>query len=220
MPPPGCRPTGASVQWSGVQRAFDPEPTKSVSEVPSLSEQPSSPALVDPEHVAIRPARASDARHLRTWRGEPSVREHQPLREVSLAQLRADLATSNPNDLYRGRGDRFIWIVECNGRPCGWITLVVSNWEHGLSEVGYALSTDFQNRGVMAAALTLLLPDIFLRTTLERLEARCSVDNLASQRVLEKLGFAHEGTLRGYFRLRGERVDHALYALLRDDFMP
>jgi len=96
----------------------------------------------------------------------------------------------------------------------------VANWDHGLSEIGYALSTRFQSRGIMAEALTLLLPEIFLRTNLERVEARCSVDNHGSRKVLEKLGFAHEGTLRAYFRLRGKRIDHALYALLRSDYLP
>lgn len=170
--------------------------------------------------VVVRPARAQDASRLRIWRGEPSVRKHQPLREVSLAQLRADLAAATVADLYRARGDRFVWIVEASGEPCGWITLVVTNWDHGLAEIGYALSTKFQNRGIMAQALAVLLPDIFLRTPLERVEARCSVDNLGSRKVLEKLGFTFEGTLRAYFRLRGKRIDHALYALLRIDYLP
>lgn len=172
------------------------------------------------QRINVRPARAQDAASLRAWRGEPTVRQHQPLREVSLAQLRADLATATIADLYKARGDRFVWIVEADGESCGWITLVVTNWDHGLSEIGYALSTKFQGCGIMTEALILLLPEIFLRTPLERIEARCSVNNQGSRRVLEKIGFTHEGTLRAYFRLRGKRIDHALYALLRIDYLP
>ncbi len=73
---------------------------------------------------------------------------------------------------------------------------MVSNWEHGLAEVGYALSTLYQNRGVMSEALALLLEDLFHNTLLERLEARCAVENIGSQRVLEKTGFEREGRLR------------------------
>jgi ribosomal-protein-alanine N-acetyltransferase len=122
------------------------------------------------------------------------------------------------SDLYRGRGDKFQWIVEVDGRSGGWITLVVSNWEHGLAEVGYALSSAFQGQGVMTEALQRLLTDLFSHTLVERVEARCALENLASQRVLEKSGFEREGLLRGYFRLRGRRVDNYLYALLRQDF--
>ncbi|HSM52340.1 MAG TPA: GNAT family protein, partial [Thermoanaerobaculia bacterium] len=49
-------------------------------------------------------------------------------------------------------------------------------------------------------------------------EARCALGNVASQRLLARLGFREEGVLRGYFRLRGERVDNRLFALLRTDW--
>jgi ribosomal-protein-alanine N-acetyltransferase len=72
----------------------------------------------------------------------------------------------------------------------------------------------------MPQALAQLIPELFLHTTLHRIEARCSVENVASQRVLEKSRFEREGRLRGYFILDGRRVDHYLYGLLRDDYLP
>src|SRR5206468_3774967 len=60
--------------------------------------------------------------------------------------------------------------------------------------------------------------DLFANTLVERVEARCAIENTGSQRVLEKNGFRREGLLRGYFKLRGRRVDNFLYALLRDDY--
>jgi RimJ/RimL family protein N-acetyltransferase len=36
--------------------------------------------------------------------------------------------------------------------------------------------------------------------------------------VLEKNGFQREGHLRGYFKLRGRRIDNYLFALLREDY--
>ncbi len=176
----------------------------------------------DWEHreVDLRPATSDDAVLLKRWRAEASVRRYQPLRDVSVSQLRADLLTHGAADLYRCRGERFVWIIDVDDQPAGWITLVVNNWEHGLGEIGYALSTDFQGHGVMTRALVLLLPELFLRSNLERLEARCAVGNVASQRVLEKLGFALEGQLRAYFRLGNERVDHLLYSMLRSDYLP
>ena len=169
--------------------------------------------------VSLRPAAPRDADLLRQWRAEPSVRRYQPLNELPTAQLRADVASQRIADLYRGRGEKFQWIVQVDGQPAGWVTLVVSNWEHGLAEVGYALSTPFQSRGVMTDALSLLLEDLFQNTLLERVEARCAVENVGSQRVLEKSGFEREGRLRAYFKLRGRRVDNFLYSLLRDDFL-
>jgi diamine N-acetyltransferase len=166
--------------------------------------------------VTMRPATPRDAELLRLWRAEPSVRRHQPLNDLPVSQLRADVASQRIADLYRGRGEKFQWIVQVDGQPAGWVTLVVSNWEHGLAEVGYALSTPFQGQGYMTEALRQLLADLFANSTLERVEARCAVENVGSQRVLEKNGFRREGLLLGYFKLRGRRVDNYLYARLRD----
>ena len=171
-------------------------------------------------HTSLRPTYPADAPLLLRWRAEPSVRQHQPLSEVSLGQLRAELALNRVDDLYRGRGDKFQWIVLADAEPAGWVTLVVTNWEHGLAELGYALTTHFQRRGLMVQGLNLLLADLFFRTPLERIEARCSVENVGSQKVLTKLGFRREGRLRDYFVLQGRRVDNYLYAILRDDFVP
>ena len=169
--------------------------------------------------VTLRPAGPADAAHLKAWRGEASVARYQPLGELSLAQLRAELLAQNVEDLYRGRGEKFQWIILAEREPVGWITLVVTNWEHGLAEIGYALSTPYQRRGITREALAQLLAQLFERTPLERIEARCAVDNEASRKVLEAVGFEREGVLRGYFELAGRRVDNYLYALLRADFV-
>jgi ribosomal-protein-alanine N-acetyltransferase len=172
-----------------------------------------------PLAVALRPARPPDAPLLHRWRAEPSVRRHQPLSDAGVADLRADLARQRPEELFRGRGERYQWIVEVEREAAGWITLAVASWEHGIAEIGYALATRWQGRGVMPDALTLLLAELFGQTALERIEARCSVENVASQRVLDKVGFTREGRLRSYFELDGRRVDNFLYAILRDDFL-
>lgn len=106
------------------------------------------------------------------------------------------------------RGTRFQWIVLVGGLSAGWLTLAVQSWPHGLAEIGYALSTSYQGRGVMPQALTQVLAQLFLEAPLHRIEARCHVENAASQRVLERVGFQREGQLRGYFILDGRRVDN------------
>ena len=170
------------------------------------------------DRLRLRPIEPSDAPLLQMWRSEPSVRKHQPLAPFTTGQLRAEISSRRHGDLWSGRGSRFDWIVEVEGRPAGWITLVIHSWEHGLAEWGYALSTPYQGRGHMTAALSRILPELFERTPLYRIEARCSVENEASRRVLEKLGFVREGTLRGYFLLDGERVDNHIYAITRGDW--
>jgi RimJ/RimL family protein N-acetyltransferase len=168
--------------------------------------------------VEVRAARPEDAALLHLWRAEKSVRRYQPLASLSTSQLRAELAARRAEDLWRSRGDRFDWIILVHRQPAGWITLVVHSWEHGLAECGYSLSTPFQGRGLMQLALTRLITDLFSRTRLHRLEARTAIANVASQKVLEKLGFRREGLLRGYFQLEGVWIDNYLFAILKDEW--
>jgi RimJ/RimL family protein N-acetyltransferase len=169
--------------------------------------------------VAIRAALPGDAGSLHAWRQEPSVRRHQPLQETTAGELRTDLARQRMEDLYRGSGERFQWIVLVDGEAAGWITLAILSWEHGLAEIGYALSTEYQGMRLMGDALGQLLPELFVAVGIERLEARCSVENVRSAALLERLGFKCEGRLRGYFSLQNRRVDNFLYALLRAEFL-
>lgn len=169
--------------------------------------------------VALRAALPGDAGSLFAWRAEESVRRHQPLQDTTAGELRADLARQRMEDLYRGRGERFQWIVLVDGESAGWITLAILSWEHGLAEIGYALATEYQGMRLMAEALGQLLPELFVAVGIERLEARCSVENVRSASLLERLGFLREGRLRSYFTLHGKRIDNFLYALLRDEFL-
>ena len=173
--------------------------------------------MSDEPTTRFRPARTGDAPLLLHWRNEPSVRRHQPLVPASLEKIRAELRSQRHDDLRQGRGPRFQWVIEVEDRPAGWITLAVTNWPHGLCEVGYALSTPYQGKGLMAGILTDFCRDLFRRTRLQRIEARCSVENSASWKILEKAGFQREGRLRSYFELAGVRVDNYLYSFLRTD---
>ena len=169
--------------------------------------------------VTLRPTREGDAELLNLWRSEASVGLYQPLGTITLQRLKTELAAQDHSELYRSRGDKFQWIIQYGSQPAGWITLVVTNWDHGLAEIGYALSTPFQRRGITPPALRHLLHDLFLHTTIQRVEARCAVENVGSRKVLEALGFEREGLLRSYFVLRDNRVDNYLYAMLRENWI-
>ena len=72
--------------------------------------QPASPSPLD--LVALRPASPADASILKSWREEASVGLHQPLGELTTAQLRAELAAHRPEALYRGNGDKDLVTLE------------------------------------------------------------------------------------------------------------
>ena len=60
----------------------------------------------------------------------------------------------------------------------------------------------------------------FRELRLQRISSRCIADNLASARVLERLGFKREGRLRRNEFFKGRWWDTLLYALLAEEWQP
>ena len=69
----------------------------------------------------------------------------------------------------------------------------------------------------MARAVRATTGFAFATLRLHRLEAACLPHNLASQRLLERVGFQREGYARAYLRIAGVWQDHLLFALLESD---
>ena len=70
----------------------------------------------------------------------------------------------------------------------------------------------------MTEALHLMMSFSFNRLLLHRLKANIMPHNRASQRVLDKAGFAKEGFGANYLKINGKWEDHLLYALTKERF--
>jgi len=111
----------------------------------------------------------------------------------------------------------FVFRVE-DGALVGGLTL--SNVRRGVSQscaLGYWMGERFAGRGYMTAAVRAIVPFVFGSLRLHRLEAACLPHNTASIRLLERVGFRHEGLARRYLCINGAWQDHLLYALLTED---
>jgi ribosomal-protein-alanine N-acetyltransferase len=83
------------------------------------------------------------------------------------------------------------------------------------AEIGYALARPFWGVGYMNEALSVLFDYLFFTLDLNRLEADIDPRNVASARVLERLGFQKEGFLPERWIVADEVSDSALYGLLK-----
>lgn len=86
------------------------------------------------------------------------------------------------------------------------------------AEIGYELHPDHWGQGIATEAMSEIVHFGFERIGLYRIEANVFAPNHASARVLTKLGFQHEGTLRQREFWQGERLDLAWYGILKEEF--
>jgi RimJ/RimL family protein N-acetyltransferase len=86
-------------------------------------------------------------------------------------------------------------------------------------ELGFlALAPSERGKGYGTEATQLMVDYLFLSKDLTRIQTGADVRNKASQRVLEKVGFQREGTMRKCLFYNGELRDHYLYGILREDW--
>ncbi|KAJ8543220.1 hypothetical protein K7X08_005743 [Anisodus acutangulus] len=106
-----------------------------------------------------------------------------------------------------------------NGKPIGSIAVTpFDESDRFKSEIEYELSSKYWGKGIATKAVKMVVAAVFMEWPhLERLEAVVDIDNLGSQRVLEKVGFTKEGVLRKCYLLNGKARDMVMYSLLSTD---
>lgn len=106
--------------------------------------------------------------------------------------------------------------IEINGEAVGGISLILQPDVYSKSaEIGYWLSENFWNRGIITEALKILTEYSFTAFDLERMYAAVFEWNHKSGRVLEKAGYFYEGRLQKSVYKNGQLIDSLLYARLK-----
>ena len=140
-----------------------------------------------------------------------------PIEPWSVNALKQRLLASTP-DLTDQEKQEHRWIVQADAETAGIVSILRPAFRHGYAEISYHLGEAHQGKGIGTQAVTQLIDYVFAQTDLVRLYALISVGNRASRNLVEKLGFAHEGTLREHFVICGKRVDQCVYGLLRKEW--
>lgn len=94
--------------------------------------------------------------------------------------------------------------------------VVLGAWHN--STIGYYVDRAVNNRGLATSAVFLACKFGFEEVGLHRVQAGVMPRNAASARVLEKVGFRHEGLARRYLFIGGAWEDHDIYALTTEDW--
>ncbi|CAM5638496.1 GNAT family N-acetyltransferase [Streptomyces pilosus] len=152
----------------------------------------------------------SSARILRYWDSPPWTERSRAERFIAICRRMEQ----------EGTGAR--WAVDrvSDGAFIGWCTLNSWNPDFRSASLGYCYDDATWGRGYATEAARALLGWAFDTLDLNRVQAEADTRNAASARVLEKLGFVREGTLREDCVVDGEVSDSWVYGLLRREWQP
>jgi ribosomal-protein-alanine N-acetyltransferase len=100
-------------------------------------------------------------------------------------------------------------------RPVGAVGCFWASEPNKTMELGYWLAEPFWGKGLTAEACRAVVDSAFADHGPRRIQARVIAGNAASVRVLEKVGFAFEGTLRASLLRRGIFEDVMMFARIK-----
>ncbi len=137
------------------------------------------------------------------------IGEYGPLPQETLGELEKQYERTTST------GGAWFFIEKKDGTKIGYVAHYLARKQH---EIGYGVIPSEQGRGYCTEAATMIVDYLFLTKNLVRIQADADRANVASQRVLEKVGFTKEGVLRKVSFEQGGWRDAVLYSLLRDEW--
>ncbi|MFI5084487.1 MAG: GNAT family N-acetyltransferase [Actinomycetales bacterium] len=121
-------------------------------------------------------------------------------------------------------GNALPWIIalrvpgSSETRLVGQLTVSSIVWGSAMmATLGYWIDRDHAGRGIVPTAVAMATDHCFRELGLHRMEINIRPENAASLRVVEKLGFRHEGLRPRYLHINGQWADHESFALTSDE---
>ena len=174
--------------------------------------------VIETGRLIIRRFKVLDYADLHEYLSDPSIYLYEPGQPINLQQAR-ELAAE------RSRGDAFrAVILKSENRLIGHLVLEpVEPHELQTWELGYIFNRRYHGHGYATEAATALVAQALADPSIHRIRARCNPENVASWKLLERIGFTREGYFRkcGFFRRDGDGrplwFDAYEYARLQED---
>ncbi|AKT50585.1 GNAT family N-acetyltransferase [Arsenicicoccus sp. oral taxon 190] len=170
------------------------------------------------DRLVLRPLAESDTdalwalhtdRHvLRYWDEPPWMERSRALQLVTRSRQRAA----------DGSGVRVAVAWRDADECVGWVALLRWNPDFRSAAIGLIFGQSAWGQGVATEAARALLGWAYGTLDLNRVQAEVDTRNVACARVLEKLGFVREGTMRQDCIVEGVVSDSWVYGLLGSDW--
>jgi RimJ/RimL family protein N-acetyltransferase len=119
----------------------------------------------------------------------------------------------------RNRKNR-LFLVRCDGDPCGLVALANINMPDSTAAVWYVLGEQtLSGCGIISEAVKQLTRLCFGKMGLVSIYAWIMEDNAASHRVLQKAGFREAGRIRRAASSGGRQVDRIYFDLIASEVL-
>ncbi|MFF0270492.1 GNAT family N-acetyltransferase [Kribbella sp. NPDC004536] len=180
--------------------------------------RPAYPLLT--ERLELRPHRMDDLDDLYAFHSRPEVVRYTPWPVRDREETRVALERKLPQGALTEPGQWLVLAIELRetGTVIGEVLLKWASAEDRQGEIGFALHTDYQGKGLAAEAAREILRVGFEELGLHRIVAILDDRNTPSAQLLERLGMRREAHHLEALQFKGEWANEYVYALLASEW--
>lgn len=175
---------------------------------------------METNRLLLRQFHRSDLETFYAYRNDPDVAKYQSW-EVPYPRTKAVKFVREMSVAVPGHSD---WLqlaleLKSTGAMIGDVGFFIKREDEQQAMIGYSLARSYWGNGYAAEAVFRLLAYLFGELKLHRISAECDVENVASWRLLEKLGFRREAYLVENLYFKGTYGSEYHYAMLLREWM-
>lgn len=176
---------------------------------------------IETERLWLRPFAASDFEDLCAFQTLPAVARYRYAEPRSRQETRALLDGWLGSSGFEADDDKLVlaMALKDRGRVIGQVGLTLRSVQSRQGEIGFLLHPDFHRRGLAGEACQSLLRLGFEHFGLHRVYGRCNARNMASARLMERLGLRREAELRENRFIKGEWTSELVFAVLAREWI-
>lgn len=178
-----------------------------------------SPQAIKNKQLYLRPAKLSDFAAIKAYRQDPINCQYIRPPETDEKTQEIVNQLSQPWQLEQGRWNGLVVCLTGNDTVVGEVAFNIEDWEHQRIEIGYRLHESVSGRGICTQAMSLLISYLIKTIGNEKFVAKCDPRNVASYRVMEKLGFEREAFFKHHYLMGEQWTDQYDYGLLAKNWL-
>lgn len=111
-----------------------------------------------------------------------------------------------------------VTVIIYNEQKIGLIGFKLTDFVNKKTEIGYWISKEFENKGIVTKSVVKMIDYAFNNLELNRIQIKCGIGNEKSSKIPKKLNFKFEGIERSAELLNGKFIDAEVYSILKDEW--
>lgn len=169
------------------------------------------------ERLTLRQFNINDAKDMFRWASNPEVvryLSYYPHKNMDTTEsILKDWIENYKNP------SEYNWAIVYNDIVIGNIAVVLQDNECYACHLGWQIDVPYWNKGIMTEAAGAVVDYLFDKVGYDRIASGHDTRNIASGRVMEKIGMKLEGTFRRYcYQKDGSIGDKNYWAILKSDW--